>query len=226
MRFQKKWLRDRRGARRAFTIVELLVVIAIMALFSTLAITYSNVGRNEVALTVEESKISQFILQAKQLSLTTYSTGQSSSCGFGLMFDLATSSAQPYQTYSIFAYSPNVTTGPTCPSLASTTAHLENDGIATSPPPPAHDEEQKYTDGTWNVPVSHGVVVQSVTGSADPTQNSLMAILFYPPEPTVFLSSDGTTFPANLSSLIVSLQTIDGKNSETLTVNSEGQITF
>src|SRR5665213_2287500 len=86
-------------SRKAFTLIELIIVVAISALLSTLAITYSSIGRNSVSLSVEASKISQFILQAKQLSIATY-TSASASCGYGVAFNMAA------QTYSIFAYDP------------------------------------------------------------------------------------------------------------------------
>ncbi len=188
---------------RGFTIIELLVVLAISALFSTLAITYSSVGRNTVALTVEESKISQFILQAKQLSIATYASGGTKSCGYGVVFNLDPTPPLP-QTYSIFSYDPGPG-DPTCPSGSIT-------GISS-------DEEKPYTDGTWQVPISSGVRLAS-------SSDNLAAILFYPPVPTVFLSSDGATFSTTVSSLNVYLESVDGENNKTMAVNSEGQITF
>jgi prepilin-type N-terminal cleavage/methylation domain-containing protein len=196
-------------SRRAFTIIELLIVLAISALFSTLAIVYSSVGRNAVALTVEESKISQFILQAKQLSITTYGAGDSISCGFGVTFNLA---ATP-QTYSIFSYDPS--SSPPCPPV---------DAISTI----SSGEEKQYTGGTWQVPVSQGVVLKS-----QDHDDGLVTILFYPPDPTVFLLRNGDTddtFGSDTgippSSATVYLETVDAANSNSFSVNSEGQISF
>lgn len=208
--------------RGAFTLIELLVVVAISALFSTLAITYSSIGRNDVALTVEEAKISQFILQAKQLSLATYTASGSTSCGFGMTFNLATSSVQPYQTYSIFSYDPG---GSSCP---------QGGAIANI----SSDQEKEYTNGTWDVPVSEGVVLESQNN-----EDGLVTILFYPPDPKVFLLREGDINPAysgvggdcgnfdcdpNISygSAKVYLQTIDGQNSDTFAIDSEGQVEF
>ncbi len=206
--------RATRAHRRAFTLIELLIVVAISAIFSTLAITYSSVGRNATTLTVEEAKISQFILQAKQLSLSTYTVGNAtSSCAFGMTFDLA---ATP-QTYSIFSYDPGT---PNCPSDDTIT------NITT-------DQEKEYTNGTWKVPVAQGVVLKSQDNN-----DGLVTILFYPPAPDVFLlreadiSNGGSgpqTFgsgPNNPGSASVYLETIDGKNSATFSVDSEGQISF
>src|SRR5581483_10920311 len=153
-------------ARRAFTIIELLIVVAISAMLSTLAITFSSVGKNQVALSVEGAKIGQFILQAKQLAIATYGAG--GNCGYGVSINMAA------QTYSIFAYTP--AGAPPCIGISSTTAHLAS-GILNS-------EEQQYSPSTWNIPVAHGVVVQSQI-------DSLLAVIFYPPDPTTFLSHDG-----------------------------------
>ena len=146
-----------------FTLVELLIVVAISAMLSALAITYSSIGRNEVALSIDESKISQFIVQAKGLAIATYTSGVGT-CGYGVAIDPAS------QTYSIFAYHPNG--APPCPPVSSISS------IATG------TEEQPYTSGTWRVPVSTGVRLQ---GPND------FVILFYPPDPTVLLSNDGVT---------------------------------
>jgi type II secretory pathway pseudopilin PulG len=181
----------------AFTVIELLVVVAISAMLSTLAILYSSIGRNQISLTVEESKIAQFILQAKALSIATY-TNSSDVCGYGVRIDVAD------QTYSIFAYSP--VGSPPCPSVAGIT------GISSSDEAPA-------AQGTWQVPVSSGV---QLTSDID----SLAAVMFYPPDPDVFLSEDNATFDAPAKTLHIYLRTVDGKNSATISVNPEGQVSF
>jgi prepilin-type N-terminal cleavage/methylation domain-containing protein len=213
MSFHRNW-RSAARDRRAFTLIELLIVVAISAIFSTIAILYSSVGRNAVTLSVEESKVSQFILQAKQLALSTYTVGNAtSSCAFGVAFDL---SATP-QTYSIFSYDPGT---PTCPP----------DNVITSI---SSGQEKEYTGGTWQVPVSQGVVLKSESHS-----DGLVTVLFYPPEPSVFLLREGDvsgdltqqqTFsvtPNDPGTANVYLETVDGKNDAILTVDSEGQISF
>jgi prepilin-type N-terminal cleavage/methylation domain-containing protein len=191
---------DSKDHRSAFTLIELMIVIAISALLSALAITFSSVGRNEVALSVETSKISGFILQAKELSIATYSAS-SPICGYGFTLDANT------QTYSIFAYSPVVV--PPCPALGSITT-------ITS------DQEKEYTPGTWQIHVSNGVVIQPAAESPD----SLVTVLFYPPDPAVLLSNDGITFENPATTLNVYLKTVDGQNSATIGVNPEGQVDF
>ena len=196
-------LRDKRHMNGGFTIVELLVVVAISLLLTSFAITYSNIAKNQNALAVEESKISQFILRARSLSIATYggnpANGQPVACGYGVKFNLA---ANP-QTYSIFEYSPVVAPNP-CPALSTITT------IAAG-------QELQYAVSGWNVPLSSGVKLNS---QAD----SLLTILFYPPEPTALLSKDGQNFVAGPMSIYLS--TIDGSANATLSVNSAGQINF
>jgi prepilin-type N-terminal cleavage/methylation domain-containing protein len=187
-------------SQRAFTLIELLVVLGISAVLSTVALSYSHVSQNTVAITIEEAKISQLILQAKELSIATYtgSGGPNASCGYGITFDGAA------QQYSLFAYAP--ASSPPCPAVTTIS------GIALG-------EQRKYTDSTWHVPVSRGVVLQT---QAD----SLVTALFYPPEPTVFLSHDGATFPLPTASLNVHLMTADGGTTSLISINPEGQVNF
>lgn len=187
-------------SRRAFTLIEMIVVLAISALLSGIAITYSSIGRNEVALSVEAAKISQFILQAKALSVATFTGvgGAASSCGYGMVLNAAAG------TYSIFAYAP--TGALKCPDVSAV------DGIATS-------EEKEYTQGTWNVPLSPGV---KLVDEAD----SLVTVLFYPPDPTVFISHDGAVFLVPAVTQSVHLSTVDNKNTATISVNPDGQVSF
>src|ERR1700691_1886515 len=132
------------GSRAGFTVIELLVVLAISALMSTLAITYSSVSRNYVALSVQESKLAQVILQAKELSIATYANGNgaAAACGYGVMISTSTTP----QTYSIFAYEPAGT--PPCP----TETTLWSNGISSA-------DEQPSTSATWQVPVAQGVQI-------------------------------------------------------------------
>jgi prepilin-type N-terminal cleavage/methylation domain-containing protein len=193
-------------SRQAFTLIEILVVVAISTLLSTLAIIYSSKTRNSIELTVEEAKISQFILQAKQLSIATYNTTGSTSCGYGVSFNFA---AKP-QTYSIFSYDPQGS--PPCPAIADVTTNLAG-GIG-------QNEEQQYTENTWDIPVGQGVKLSNAAN------DSLAGILFYPPDPVTFLSHDGNIFSTTLGTQKIYLSTVDGGNSATLTVNAEGQVDF
>lgn len=193
------------GLRSGFTLVEILVVIAISVLLSGLAIGYSNISRNEITLTVESAKIAQFILQAKQLAIATHAgdsgNGSPVYCGYGVVFNTLTSP----QTYSIFAYSP-VSSPVRCPAPPVTNIPV--------------DQMKEYSRDVWRIAVSPGVVLQ--------TQQSdvLSAVLFYPPVPTTYLSSDGVNFPFPASTHKVYLTTADGKGSATISVNAGGQVNY
>jgi prepilin-type N-terminal cleavage/methylation domain-containing protein len=146
-----------------FTLIEVLIVIVVSVVLSTIAIGYSGIGRNQIALSVEATKVSQFILQARSLSIATYGTG-TSTCAYGVAFNAAAG------TYSIFGYAPLGTPPAPCPGATSTNVL---------------SLEKEYTDGTWNVHLQNGVVM-SATSS-----DSLSAVLFYPPDPKTFFVCAG-----------------------------------
>jgi prepilin-type N-terminal cleavage/methylation domain-containing protein len=202
---------------KGFTLVEMLVVIGIMGLLSGLAIVYSHVGQNQISLSIEESKIAQLILEAKQLSVATYGT-DTATCAYGLQFNYATST---YSTYSLFAYdsAASSTSGGRliCPSIASTSAAFVQADVVP------------YQSGTWQIPVAQGVVLIDNGAASDTIQD----ILFYPPDPCTLISLDGQTFQSNCNSggnnsppaeSNVYLSTADGSLSRTITVNPAGQV--
>jgi prepilin-type N-terminal cleavage/methylation domain-containing protein len=212
---KKLFQRTATSARRAgFTLLEMLVVIGITTLLSVVAIGYSKAGQNEVALTVETSKIAEVVLQAKELAINTYGVTQSGSkaCAFGVHFDLTDTP----QTYSLFAYS--VPVGTPCPTLASTT----DNGLTYS-------VFQEYEPSSWNIPVAQGVVMQG----RDFAPDVLTDVLFYPPAPTTLMSRDDTgedtpsaDFMLPPATSNIYLSTTDGKNSSVISVSPEGQVTF
>lgn len=102
---------------------------------------------------------------------------------------------------------------PPCPSVASTTAA----GISSS------TEMAEYSSSSWNVPLANGVRLAAGSGN-----DALVAVLFYPPAPTVLLSRDAAAgaflVPAAASNIY--LVTADGSASATISVNTAGQVTF
>lgn len=187
---------------KGFTLIELLVVFAITALVSAFTILYGSIGQNQVAVSVEAAKISQLMLQAKQLSLATYAAPTSTAadtCGYGVTFDFNN------QTYSLFVYDPpNVPPQP-CPT-ASKVVSLQ---------PPDH---KQYSAGTWQIPLPRGVVLKSTS----PNNDIIYDVLFYPPAPTTLISRNGSSFVQLTSEVLLS--TSDGSLSHSIFVSPQGQI--
>ena len=148
-------------SRSGFTLIEVLIVIAISAMLAGIAIGYSGVGRNQTALSVEETKISQFILQARTLAIATYGN-TNGVCGYGVSFNPTT------QTYSLFAYVPGLSS---CPSaLDITPASVED--IA----------DRK------NIRMRHGRFTLKVESSFQVSRTASPPYSFIP-DPTTFLIS-------------------------------------
>jgi prepilin-type N-terminal cleavage/methylation domain-containing protein len=208
--------------KKGFTLIEILIVLAITALLSSLAIVYTHVGQNQISLSIEESKIAQFILEAKELSIATYGSN-SATCAYGVAFNYASSTAS--STYSLFAYNAAATSSlyggrPICPSLASTSLAIATSAI------------QPYQSGSWQVHTAQGVMLVNGSSTASDT---IQDILFYPPDPcmlvrtgrnTFFQSICDNTFPSYPppSAAYVYLSTVDGSMSRTITVNPAGQV--
>lgn len=205
--------------KRGFTLIEVLIVLAITAVLSSLAIVYTHVGQSQISLSIEESKIAQLMLEAKELSIATYGVNNTT-CAYGVAFDYASSS------YSLFAYnaavtSPTYNNRPVCPSLASTSvAFMPNDA-------------QQYQSGSWQVHTAPGVML--VDPSDPVASDTIQYVLFYPPDPCTMISLVGqNTFESNCSSLAgapppaayVYLSTTDGSMSRMVTINPAGQVSL
>jgi prepilin-type N-terminal cleavage/methylation domain-containing protein len=205
--------------KSGFTLVEILIVVAITALLSGIAIVYSHVGQNQIALSVEESKIAQLILESKELSVATYSTDVAT-CGYGIHFDYASS------TYSLFEYdsaSPAPGGGrEVCPTIASTTDPANGSGI--------EQYEYKYVSGSYGVHMAPGVTIVNAGAASDTIQD----VLFYPPDPCTLISLDGATFLESCTSAgnappsesYVYLQTSDGSEARAISVSPAGQVSL
>jgi prepilin-type N-terminal cleavage/methylation domain-containing protein len=183
-------------SRNGFTLIEVLIVAAISAMLAALAVGYSGVERDQMALSVEETKISQFILQARSLAIATYSNPAGSACGYGVAFDTSKN------TYSIFAYVP-----------ATTTCNIGKSNITWDS---VSNSEEKYTDETWQVQPQDGITFPS--GGSMPS-----VVLFYPPNPDTLIF-DGSGNSMNQAS--IGLSASDGKSSHTISINSVGQVNF
>jgi len=180
-----------------FTLIEILIVIAISAMLAAITIGYSSVERDQTALSVEETEVSQFILQARSLSIATYSNAAGAACGYGVSINPST------QTYSIFAYVPG---GSACPEAS----NIIYASVADSA------NEKPYTNETWQVHPQNGITFSTASSSA------LSYVLFIPPDPTTLLfNSSGL-----ISQAFIKLVSADGGSSRTISIDSAGQVIF
>jgi prepilin-type N-terminal cleavage/methylation domain-containing protein len=201
--------------KSGFTLVEMLVVIAISALLAGIALSYNGASRKEIALSVEEAKISQLILQAESLSIATYGSNANPAspvCGYGMIFDSAA------QTYGIFEYHPTAADEPnTCRDVLVPITAINPDPNSPNP------DIRPYSAGTWDIHVAPEVRISTTA------PDSIGIVLFYPPTPTTYisLSSDESTFlnPTPQTSKVY-LTTVDGNDSRVITVNPAGQVSF
>jgi len=207
--------------KKGFTLIEILIVLAITAVLSSIAIVYTHVGQNQISLSIEESKVAQLILEAKELSVATYGS-DSNTCAYGVAFSYA--SPAESSTYSLFAYNAAATSSvyggrQICPSLASTSVAFDPNTF------------QQYQSGSWHVHMAQGVMLVNGTSTASDT---IQDILFYPPDPCTLISTDGKTFHSNCSNITghpplaayVYLSTTDGSMARTITVNPVGQVSL
>ena len=204
--------------------IEILVVVAITALLSSLAIIYTHIGQNQISLSIEESKVAQLILEAKELSVATYSEN-GTTCGYGVEFNYADPIGN--STYSLFAYNAAASSSqpggrPICPTIASTSAAIDTDAI------------QEYTDGNWQIHPAQGVELVDPASAASDT---IQYVLFYPPDPCTLISTDSSTFQSNCAppasgygappgEAYVYLSTVDGSEARTISVSPAGQISL
>lgn len=215
---------------KGFTLIELLVVVAISAMLAAIAVVYTGVAKNEVALSVQGAQVAGFIFRAKELTLATYAIpappGAPRICGYGASFSIANND------YSIFAYEPDPAVygqpGGTipldaygelthCPTIASTTAQ----GIDPA------NEMAEAVASAWNVPLTDGVKL--VSGNAG---DDLAVILFIPPDPATLIAraaAPSTFLDPNTTINLVSkvyLESAANGAMAAVTVNGAGEVNF
>ncbi len=83
--------------KSGFTLIELLVSITVTALLSSFVIIYSSGTRAQTALSVERAKLTQVIVRAKSLALSTYGAS-APPCGYGVHVDRSA------RAYELFTY--------------------------------------------------------------------------------------------------------------------------
>lgn len=187
-------------SRNGFTLIEMLIVIAISAMLMSIAVTYSGAERDQIALSVEETKMSQFLLQTRALALATYNNTNSTgrTCGYGMLFDPA------QNTYSIFAYTPQAVQA--CPSEKDLSWSSVGNG----------NNQSIYTQETWQVQPGSGITFTTSGGSP-------AIVLFYPPNPDTFIfNSQGQQLPQ----LSIDLTGAGGESAPQIIIDQAGQVNF
>lgn len=111
--------------RRGFTLIEVVIVVGISVLLTSVVLTYSSSGRDQVYLGIQKAQVAQVISKAKSLTVSTYNQPDVP-CGYGVWFDY------PNQKYEIFRYKISP-----CPSYGD----LKNAGIVHGP---AYEAQSKY----------------------------------------------------------------------------------
>jgi len=71
---------------KGFSLIELLVTMGIITMLSSISLSYSRIGENQLILAKEEARVFNFLIRAKVLSIETF--GESGSpCGYGVHFE-------------------------------------------------------------------------------------------------------------------------------------------
>jgi len=104
--FSNHFFRKKRGGIavrdvvRGFTLIEVLIVLAISVILTSVVLTYSASGRDQVYLGIQKAQLAQVISKAKSLAISTYNQPDVP-CGYGVWFDYS----DPKQgRYEIFRY--------------------------------------------------------------------------------------------------------------------------
>lgn len=204
--------------KQGFTLIEMLIVVAITAMLASFSIIYTRIGQNQIALSIEESKVAQLILEAKELSIATYSQ-HSATCAYGVQFDYASS------TYSLFAYNAASTSTPgyqgrmICPSIANTSAAFDVGAVS------------EYAGGSWQVHTVQGVTLIAGSGAVSGT---IQDVLFYPPNPCTMIGFVGqSALQQNCvapggppTTGYIYLKTADGSAMRVISVSLGGQVSL
>jgi len=182
---------------RAFTLIEIVVVVAVYVIVMSSFIAYNSASRAQIALSVEQAKISQLILRAKSLTIASYSSPSSLRCGFGFSINY------PARSYSLNRY--DVLDNADCDAIYYGEAGFENTIVVPLP------LETYYLDPNLGFPG---------WGASDQFDE----VLFIAPEPKTFLKVGGSLFRGTAN---IYLETRAAPiRSVTVSINSLGQVSF
>ncbi len=189
-----------------FTLVEILVVVSVSIILSAFALQYSLVSQYTTALSIERVEVGQFILKAKALTLSTrLRSNLSRPCGYGVWIDYSASGSPLY----LFSYSL-----PASPSGAQSPCSALRAGSQRLDVTNANNYQQMES-----LTLEEGV--RFVSPSPSPR---LDMVFFLTPDPTTLVWADGARVAGDRG--LVSLQTIQGNATGTVTVTSGGEVSF
>jgi type II secretory pathway pseudopilin PulG len=157
-----KFLKDKNNG---FTIVELIVVFSVITMLASFLILYSKSSNSQVVLSLETSKLVEFLNKAKSLSISTY-TEKGAACGYGINIDYRNNS------YTLFKYgspSPN-----NCKNIASSSINfldqtyieLQNNSL---PPSAKFEKKNNYLNTIFFMPPDPKILIWKNDGPL-PTQ--------------------------------------------------------
>src|SRR4051812_45988820 len=84
--------------KKGFTLVEVMVVVGVTAMLAGVILVYNSSTRSQILLSTEKVKLTQVVLRAKSLAISTYSD-ETLSCGYGIAIDPSA------RTYTLVRYS-------------------------------------------------------------------------------------------------------------------------
>lgn len=147
--------------RRGFTLIEVVIVVGISVLLTSVVLTYSSSGRDQVYLGIQKAQVAQIISKAKSLTVSTYNQPDVP-CGYGVWFDYENANPK----YEIFRYKISP-----CPSFGD----LKNSGIVHGV---GYEVQSKYTLPP-NLKFKIG------------TPDQIDTIFFMPPDPKTLMWNNG-----------------------------------
>jgi len=178
--------------------IELIAVLGTVTLLTGLLLVYNRAGQNQLTLFAERSKLLSTIIEAKGLGIQTFSQ-TSAPCGYGVVILTET-------TYAIFRNNADTSSNGVCDDIAYGSSLNIFDG-----PVPWGSGRDSFHSGIQTL----NPAVRFAAGTIFP-----LPVLFIPPDPTtIYLDSA-------FGDLVITLETVDGSISESITINEFGQITI
>ncbi len=194
----------------------MIVVIGVTVVLTSIVFVFGNPARQQVALSVEQARLSQIILRAKSLAVATFNQPPVP-CGYGVAIDYDNNK------YSIFSYEKYdgrkrdcrtigdvlATTNPIdCGPAAYNEADPPYGSDSDTYPPTCYTELETYT-------LPRGITFESVGTDV------MEYVLFRPPDPTTVL------FPMPSENPLFKMVTIKtSTGNRFVKINSAGQLSF